>query len=78
MSSITTAQHYEAIVNRNGQPTGPVRLPMVDRQMFIDAFNRRYQNAGLSITGVASSDPSSSLIHKADTVAIDTAARDPQ
>lgn len=64
MSSITTAQTYEAIISRNGQPTGPVRLPLVDRQLFIDAFNRRYQNAGLSITGIQKPDPLQTLFNQ--------------
>jgi hypothetical protein len=51
MSSITTAQSYEAIVSRHGQPTGPVRLPLVDRQLFIDTFNQRYRSTGFSISG---------------------------
>lgn len=66
MSSITTAQSYEAFVNRHGKPTGPVRLPLIDRQLFIDAFNRRYQKAGLSITGSESSELSASRIQAAD------------
>jgi hypothetical protein len=49
MSSITTPQAYEAVVQRHGLPTGPVRLPMLDRQSFIEAFNRQYHSAGLSI-----------------------------
>jgi len=61
MSSITTAQPYEATVNHHGHPTGPVRLPLVDRQLFIDAFNHRYRSAGLSITGYAATDGPRSL-----------------
>jgi len=50
MSSPTLAHPCEAVVEQNGQPTGPVRLPLVDQQLFIDAFNTRYQGKGLSIT----------------------------
>jgi len=76
MSSITTPQPYEATVNRHGQPTGPVRLPLIDRQLFIDAFNRRYQKAGLSITGFESSALSASRIPAADRDALDTDGHD--
>jgi hypothetical protein len=76
MSSITTAQPYEAFVNRHGQPTGPVRLPLIDRQLFIDAFNRRYQNAGLSITGFESSALPPSQIQAADRAALDAGGND--
>ncbi len=65
MSSITTAQSYEATVNHHGHPTGPVRLPLVDRQLFIDAFNHRYRSAGLSITGNATIDGPKSLLGEA-------------
>lgn len=61
MSSITTAQAYEAVVSRNGLPTGPVRLPLIDRQSFIDAFNRRYHSAGLSIDRIVLNDTPVSL-----------------
>jgi len=53
MSSPTIAHPYEAVVKQNGQPAGPVRLPLVDQQLFIDAFNIRYLGKGLSITGSA-------------------------
>lgn len=52
MSSPTKPQPCEAILRKNGQPTGPVRLPMVDREFFIDAFNRRYHGTGMTITGI--------------------------
>ncbi len=62
MSSISTAQSYEATVNHHGHPTGPVRLPLVDRQIFIETFNHRYRSAGFSISGSAvADDPKSPL-----------------
>jgi hypothetical protein len=67
MSSITTAQAYEAVVSRNGLPTGPVRLPLIDRQSFIDAFNGRYRSAGLSIDRIVVKDPSVSIEETSET-----------
>lgn len=74
MSSITTAQSYEATVNHHGHPTGPVRLPLVDRQLFIDAFNRRYRSAGLSISGYAATDGPKSLLGEVIPSAVDAAS----
>lgn len=72
MSSITTAQSYEANVNHHGHPTGPVRLPLVDRQLFIDTFNHRYRNAGFSISGFVTSDGPKSRLGEAITSIIDS------
>jgi len=52
MSSPTKPQPCEAILRKHGQPTGPVRLPMVDRDFFIDAFNRQYHGTGMTLTGI--------------------------
>lgn len=42
----------EAVVQRNAEPAGPMRLPRKNSLSFIDEFNRRYQSAGLSIQPV--------------------------
>lgn len=52
MSSPTKPFPCEGVVFRGGQPTGSVRLPLADRQRFIEAFNRTYQSQGMSITAV--------------------------
>lgn len=52
MSSPTKPFPCEGVLFRGGQPTGPVRLPLADRQRFIEAFNRTYQSQGMSITAV--------------------------
>lgn len=52
MSSPTKPFPCEGVVFSGGQPTGPVRLPLADRQRFIEAFNRTYRSQGMSITAV--------------------------
>jgi hypothetical protein len=52
MSSPTKPFPCEGVVFRGGQPTGPVRLPLADRQRFIETFNRTYQSQGMSITAL--------------------------
>ena len=74
MSSISTAQSYEATVNHHGHPTGPVRLPLVDRQLFIDTFNHRYRSAGLSISGYATTDGAKSLLGEVIPSIVDAAS----
>ncbi|HBJ39088.1 MAG TPA: hypothetical protein DDZ51_30950 [Planctomycetaceae bacterium] len=78
MSSITTAQSYEATVNHHGHPTGPVRLPLVDRQMFIDSFNHRYRSAGFSISGYVAADGTMSPLSEAFASIVETKNNDPQ
>mgnify|MGYP001302770235 CR=1 FL=1 len=52
MSSPSKPHPYEAVVRHSGEVAGPIRLPESDSQRFIEAFNRLYRSAGLSITAV--------------------------
>jgi len=54
MSSPSQPQRCEAVVCHSGAATGPIRLPEKDSQRFIEAFNRVYCSAGLSISGLTS------------------------
>lgn len=40
---------YEAIVQRNGQVTGPIRLPEKGVEDFLEQFHRTYRNLGITI-----------------------------
>jgi hypothetical protein len=49
MSSPSIPAICDAVVRRGSEVTGPIRLPREDSQSFIEAFNRLYSAAGLSI-----------------------------
>ncbi len=51
MSSPSRPLPCDAVVCSSGAATGPIRLPEKDSQLFIEAFNRLYRSAGLSIAG---------------------------
>lgn len=48
-SSNRAAVPCDAVVTDAGQPTGPVRLPDQDPDLFIEQFNRTYHTLGISI-----------------------------
>lgn len=52
MSSPSKPQPCDAVIHHGGEVSGPIRLPESDTQRFIDAFNRLYHSAGLSISGL--------------------------
>lgn len=66
MSSPSKPYPCDAVVCRSGTVTGPIRLPMKDSQLFIDAFNRLYHGAGLSIVGPLSANRNRSSLEKAN------------
>jgi hypothetical protein len=49
MSSPSRPHRCDAVVRHSGQVTGPIRLPLVDAEMFMADFNRLYRLAGLSV-----------------------------
>lgn len=52
---------YEAILQRNGRVTGPIRLPEKEVEHFLEQFHRTYRSLGISIVSCrpASSTPDS-------------------
>ena len=41
---------YNAVVQRNDQGIGPIRLPIEQQRQFIDEFNERYRGLGISVS----------------------------
>jgi hypothetical protein len=40
---------YEAVLRRNDQVTGPIRLPEKEVEHFLEQFHRTYRSLGISI-----------------------------
>lgn len=65
MSSPSKPPPCEAVICRSGEITGPIRLPESDSQRFIEAFNRLYRSAGLTISGLQPSSSTAPCEHDA-------------
>lgn len=42
----------DAAIYRNDKPVGPLRLPMKEKAIFVEEFNRVYRDAGILIEPV--------------------------